>query len=197
MQSLTKDEKLALLSKKEREAYEKYVADANPRLASSTSASLFTLYSQGFSTEEILKVNPSLGLGIIVKARIDDDWDTKKQECVENLLYVARETVQKTQLETIRFICTAIAVYQKSMGDRFTKYLQTGDPKLLVDSKGDEVISYKKFKDLVEMLQALTGADNKVSGEVVHTHQVQRGSITIEPLSAEAILKQLDEGEKK
>jgi hypothetical protein len=191
------ESRLNTLSLKERDAYSKYISANKPALAPSTSAGLFALYSQGFSLEEISQLNPSLGLGIIVKASIEESWNEKRQAHLDNLLDMARQTVQKTQLETIKFLCTAIAAYQKSVGDKFSRYLQTNDPKLLVDSNGDELLSFKKFVTLTEMLQALTNTEQKVGGEITVTHNhTNKSPATIDILSAEDILKRLDSGLK-
>lgn len=185
------------LTLRESEAYQKYQNSGKPGLAPSTAAGLFALYLQGKSTEEISTLNPSLGLGLIVKTKVEGNWDILKQEHINSMFATVRETVQNTTMSTIRYLCDGIAAFQKSTGDRYAKYLQTGDEKLLFDSHGDELLSFKRFKDMVEMVQVLTGAQQKVTGEIVHTHQTNNSSVTIEPLSAEAILKRLDDGLKK
>ena len=65
-----------VLTPKEREAYQKYVEANKPPLAASTASNFFALFLQGHTCEEIAKLNPAFGLGIIVRARVDHDWET-------------------------------------------------------------------------------------------------------------------------
>jgi hypothetical protein len=132
-------------------------------------------------------------LGIIVKARIDFDWDGKKEEYINNLFSTIKEKTTQTQLEAIEFSATSMAVFHKLWNTRFKKFLQTGDESELGDLKN---MSFKVYKEISEGLLKLTGQDKKqqvISGEVVH--KIEDGK-TLAPSDAANILKIID-GSKK
>jgi hypothetical protein len=181
------------LTKRERDEYVKYVNANKPPLSPKTSAELYGLFLAGSSCEEIARLNPGLGLGIIVKARIDFDWDGKKEEYINNLFSTIKEKTTQTQLEAIEFSATSMAVFHKLWNTRFKKFLQTGDESELGDLKN---MSFKVYKEISEGLLKLTGQDKKqqvISGEVVH--KIEDGK-TLAPSDAANILKIID-GSKK
>lgn len=166
------------MTQKELEAYQKYLQSGKPDLALTTSQNFFALFLNGHTCEEIAKLNPAFGLGIIIKARVDHDWDRQREEHIQGLLASIRQTVQKTQLEGIRFVSDAITAYQKLAGEKFQRYLQTGKVEELGDLKD---MSFKTYKDLLELMMKLTGQSTeskKVTGEVVHRHQVEKAKPT-------------------
>ena len=189
------------LNQKELEAYHKYLESKKPPMAANTAANFFALYLNGYSAKEIADLNPSFGLGMIVRAKVDYEWDKARKEQLENLTSNIKAVVQKTQLEAIRFVADGLTVYQKLAGESFQKYLQTGKE----DDLGDYGnISFSQYKALLELLLKLTGQDgNKnVSGDVVHRHVVEPGIATIKidrpftAVEADNFLQQLDTGVK-
>lgn len=64
--------------------------------------------------------------------------------------------VTKSTLEGLQFASDGMAVFHRLVGDKFRRYLQTGDPKDLGDM---ENMGFKTYKDLVELLQKLTGQE--------------------------------------
>lgn len=188
------------LTPKENEAYQKYVESGKPSLSPATSADMLRLFLLGHTCEEISKLNPGFGLGIIVKARIEHKWDQHKEEHLDALLADVRRLVQQTQVESVRFVADAMAAFQKMAGERFQKYVQTGDISHLGDFKD---MGFKQYKDLLEMLQKLTGQDTqkKVGGEITHRHVMQEAAVpavrTDRPMKAQEAddLLKLIEGE--
>lgn len=171
MSNLEKAERL--LSEAELDAYRKYVESGKPALSPTTAAQFYALFLQGYSTSEILKHHPALGLGIIVRARIDYDWDFQRDEYVRQLMTGVQATVQKSTLEAIQFASDGMAVFHRLAGKRFKEFLQTGDEKVLGDWKD---LSFRTYKDFVEMLMRLTGQDDKkVSGTVRHVVETPQG----------------------
>lgn len=164
------------LTPTESEAYRKYVEAGKPSLSPTTSAEMLRLFLLGHSCEEIAKLNPGFGLGIIVKARIEHKWDQHKEEHLDALLGDVRRLVQQTQVESVRFVADAMAAFQKMAGEKFQRYVQTGDITHLGDFKD---MGFKQYKDLLEMLQKLTGQETqkKVGGEITHRHVVQESSV--------------------
>jgi hypothetical protein len=143
-----------LLNPKEKEALAKLASDKF--LSTQTAIQLFGLFLQGYSTDEIQRLNPnygSIGLGLIVKARIEHDWDAMRAEYIADLMLTVRQTVEKSVLESIQFAADGLAVYRKLVGDRFKRYLQTGNPEDLGEFKE---MSFKTYKDLIAIMQQLT-----------------------------------------
>lgn len=157
------------LTPKELEAYQKYNEAGKPPLSPATSANFLRLYLLGHDCVEIAELNPGFGLGIIVKARVEHGWDKHKEEHLDALLTDMRRIVQQTQVEAVRFVGVSMAAFQKLTGEKFQKYIQTGDTTHLGDLKD---MGFKQYKDLIEMHLKLTGQDTtkKVSGEVLHRH---------------------------
>lgn len=178
-----------VLTPQELEAYRKYVEANKPPLAGSTSTQFFQVFLQGHTCEEIARLNPSFGLGIIVRARVDFDWDRQRDEHIQHLLDNIRSVVQTTQLEAVQFVAEGLAVYRKMAGSKFQKYLQSGKEEDLGDFKD---MSFKTYKELLELLLKLTGQETttkKVQGVVEHRHTVeatQGAPAANAPMSAES-----------
>jgi len=164
-----------LLSEREQEAYNKYMHERGAPLAPSTAAKFFELYLNGHGCSEIQKLNPSFPLGLIVKARLDYEWDRARQDYILDLMKGIRTKVQQSQLEAIAFAADAMSTFHKLAGDKFKKFLQTGDASEL----GEYKFNFRNYKEFVEMLMKMTGQDSvksKVSGEIYHHHQVEQVS---------------------
>ncbi len=160
----------AVLSPEEQGALDLYrnSPDASVGLAPSTSAQFLQLYLQGYTCKEIQKQNPGFKLGLIVRARIEHGWDRQKSEYIDTLMTQTRESVQKTQLEAIRFASDGMAVHQRVLGQAFRRYLQTGDDEELGPLK--DQINIRNYKEYVALMLQLTGQDKKqqVSAEIIH-----------------------------
>lgn len=128
------------------------------------------MFLNGYTCEEIQKMNPGFKLGIIVHARVEHEWDRHKSEYINTLLTQTRETVQKAQLEAVRFAADGMTVYHRVLGAAFKRYLQTGREEDLGKQNLDSM-NIKTYREYVGLLRELTGQDKKsqVSGEIVHT----------------------------
>ena len=163
---------VAALTPRESEAYRKYMESGKAPLSPTTAAGFFQLYLQGHTCEEIARQNPAFGLGLIVRAKVDYDWDQQRIDHVQHLLDNIRQVVQTAQLGAVQFVAEGLAAFQKLAGSKFQKYLQTGKEEDLGDFKD---MSFKTYKDLLEMLMKLTGQEptKKVQGVVEHRHTVE------------------------
>ena len=191
-----------VLTPRELEAYQKYLESGKAPLAVSTSGQFFQLFIQGHTCEEIAKLNPGFGLGIIVRARVDHDWDEQRLQHVQHLLDNIRQVAQTAQLGAVQFVAEGMAAFHKLAGTRFQKYLQTGKEEDLGEFKD---MSFKQYKDLMEMLLKLTGQDGgtkKVQGVVEHRHTMeapQQATRVDRPMSAtdaSDFLARFDKGSK-
>jgi hypothetical protein len=158
------------LSQSEAVAYKVWRDSNTPALAPSLNAQLFNLFLQGKGCDEIVRMNPGLRLGQVVAARVEGDWDRRREEHLDRLLTETSLRVQQTTLETADFVCDLLAVANKEHGEKLRRYLQTGSKSELGDFK---IESLSGLKSAIEVLQKLTGQDKQqkmvVSGEVVHT----------------------------
>ena len=151
----------ALLSPKEQEALAKVVSDPTKRLAPTVAAQLFGLYLQGYDTDALVQQNPnfgSLGLGLIVRAKVEYNWDEEKDKYIQGLMANVRDKVTKITLEGVQFVSDGMATFHKLAGNKMKKYLQTGDESELGIFRE---MSFKNYKDFVELLHNLTGQGNE------------------------------------
>lgn len=187
------------LTPREYRAYRAQLSLGQLRLSPDTQAKFFALFIQGASVDDIVRLNKGFTLGQICQARVEGDWDLKRQEYIQELMISVKGIVQQSTLESIRFIVDQLAVANKKHGDAARKFLQDGDESRL---KGFEIDSLKDYQRGIEILQALTGQGNQPQTLEV-THRVDQGPmpITIDrPLSpgeASAIIRLAAENKEK
>lgn len=161
------------LTTRERGAYD-FVRNMKPTpatLSTSLQVKLFTLFLQGIDCVEIARLNQGISLGQVIIARIEGRWDEKRQDHIEKLLRDTSLRLQQTTLEGIDFIAAQLAAVHKIEGDRIKRFLQSGDK---ADLGTFDISSWKSYKEVIEILKTLTGADKKTqqhSGEIIHKHE--------------------------
>lgn len=180
---------MELLTPEEKKALKLYRAKNDPPLAPQIQMQLFELYLNGSSCEEIQRLNPNVPLGMIVRARIDGDWDRRLSDYRDRLLTEVRTRVEQVQVESVMFTADMLAAANKMNGDKLKKFIQTGDSRELGDLN---ITSLKQYRDAVELLLKLTGQDRKVEvkGEQKTTIEVRAGKLT--PKEAAALIKAAD-----
>lgn len=162
------------LAPRELAAYKFWSQSGQARLSPTLAAQLYALFLQGKTSDEILRLNKGISLAQLTWARVEGEWDLQREEYQLDLFKNTRAMLQQSSLEAVRFLTDVLAVTHKKYGDAAKKYLQTGDEGEL---KGFEVNSLGQYKQLVEILQKLTGQENprveekRVSGEVTHNHK--------------------------
>jgi hypothetical protein len=173
-EELTKKEQarqsaIAKLTDKQVLAYNFFLESAQPALAPSLNAQLFELFLTGKDCDEIRRLNPAITLGQIVAARLQGDWDLRRDEYTDSLLDRTTERVRQSTLESALLVCDMLSVVNKEHGDAMRRYLQSGDTKELPSFR---INTMQGFKYAVEVLQKLSGQDRqqqvKVSGTVNH-----------------------------
>lgn len=165
------------LSQEEKMAYDLYSASGKPSLSVDTSLKLYELFLQGTSCQEISRLNPGFGLGMIVKARVDHLWDSRRDSHLTDLYAKTGERLRQIGLESVNFISDFLAAIHKSNGDKIKRYLQTGDEDLLKTID----FSPKQYKEFIEILGKVTGAENKKTLE-------HKGTVTTVVESAPSVL---------
>ncbi len=182
------------LSDKELKALAYYRASDEYPIGVDLQAQMFELFLNGKSCDQIQKVNPNFGLGQIVSARVEGEWDEKREEYRNFLLVNTQQRVMQSQLEATVLLADILAATNKIYSQRLTKFLQTGDEKHLGDLK---INSVRGLKEVVDLLLNLTGqgAVKKVSGHIEHHHttEVKEDVKAIPTHEASEILKMLSE----
>lgn len=196
---LGKPKDLSVLLPEEKEAYDEYIGSKAPPLSPAVSSQLYELFLNGNSCQEIARLNPNFSLGMIVRARVDQFWDLKREAHLSDLLEGVRGRVQQTQLEAVAFVSGLMSAIHKFQGDKIKMFLQTGDESILASLGG--MVSFKAYKEAVTLLLQLTGQDReqKIAGEVLHKFQdSEDSSVKSKPVSpqlAAKFLKALEEEE--
>ena len=170
-QLTTTEQAIAKLPSREFDAYSYFCRTHTSPIAPSTQAQMFNLYLQGTDCEGIRKFTNGFTLGQIVAAKVIGQWDLRRQEHTDTLLNGVRARVQQIGLESIVFISDALAATHKHHGEKFKKYLLTGNEEDL----GDAPVGYsiKQYKDLLEMLMKATGMDKDKESTVNNYTMVQ------------------------
>jgi hypothetical protein len=143
------------LSLKELSELRKIANDPSKRLSPAASAQFIGLFLQGYTCEQIAEQNSGFGLtalGLIVRARIEYDWDSKREEYTKTLIENTRQAVEKTKLESIQFAADGMAVFHKLVGNRYRRFLQTGDETEL----GDFRPTFKNYREFIELMESLS-----------------------------------------
>jgi hypothetical protein len=113
------------------------------------------LFLQGYSTTEIAKLHPSFGTiahPLVVRARVDYDWDAQREQYITDLMSGARRSVEKSTLESLQLASDGMAVYHRLVGGKFRKFLETENPEDLGEWKD---FSFGKYRQMIELLQTL------------------------------------------
>jgi len=171
------EDPLEFLSPKENHAYQYFLTRKDRKesmyapIAPDAAAKLFGLYLNGLTLTEIWEQNQHFSLGQVVNSAVTDRWDLLKGDYNKRLLEQVSERAVLAQAEGVNFVVNMLTAAHKLHGEKAKKYLQTGK---IEDLGPMAAMNVKSYKDLVELLQKLTGQENtttsKVEGSVVHSH---------------------------
>jgi hypothetical protein len=151
-----RDEALERLTAEEHIEFDRYCRSGKPDLALSTSLKLYELFVQGLACVDIAKLNPALSLGAILKARIEHRWDERRDIYLAEIYGGANDRLKQIGAESLNFLGLTLAVAHKQYGEKMARYLQTGKPE---DLGTFQVQSLHQYKQVIETIRALTGAD--------------------------------------
>jgi hypothetical protein len=172
-------------------------------LALSTALKMYELFLLGHSCEEIARANENrFSLGLILDARIRHNWDERRRAHLDHIYNDVGELVRQRQTESAVFLGDILAVAHKEYGNKFRKYLQSGDPNDLDNDM--KVTSITTYKRTVEALMKVTGQDrpSKDSATLV---QVNADNVTmsagpqkqLQGEQAHSLIRLLDEFDKE
>jgi hypothetical protein len=185
-----------LFTPRERMAYRKFLATDEDPIALSTQAKFFELFVIGKSCEEIRKLNAGFSLGQIMAARLEGEWEKKRNEAAEALFEGAKQRVQQTMLETAMVFCDILTAKNKQYSDKIMRYIQTGDEAQLADL---QLGGIKGYKDLIEALQKIAGQEpSRLINDIVkknkqeQTNEGETASIPAGSFSSEQAAKILE-----
>lgn len=181
------------LTSRELAAYRFWSKSGQPRLAPSLQEQLYTLFLQGKSVDDILRSNKGLSLAQITTARVEGEWDLRRDEYLSDLLDRSRSNLQQSTLEAVQFMTDILAVAHKKFGTAAKMYIQTGDESHL---KGFQIDNIHQYKQIVEILQKLSGAEHqpkkveeRVSGDVTHHHVVDQPIVDAKTVDAATLIR--------
>ena len=149
---------MSKLSIDEQIAYDKALRSGRAPLAPTFNQKLYDLYLRGFSSADIVTANPGLDLGAVVRARVDGDWDARRDRYTGELLTDSAASLRQTAAESLNFLSLILAVAHKEHGEKLRKYLVSGDPADLGDFK---IESFKGYKLIIDTIAQLIGANQK------------------------------------
>lgn len=157
----------------EQVAYDKAIRSGRAPLAPLFNKRLYDLYLRGFSCEDISTQNPGLDTGAVARARVDGDWDERRDRYTAELLTDSAASLRQTAAESLNFLSLVLAVAHKEHGEKLRRYLVTGDPADLGDFR---IENFKGYKLIIETIAQLIGADQKKTV----THRVaQVGGVVV------------------
>jgi hypothetical protein len=162
------------LTPRERAAYRLSVDRKEPFLSPSLQDELYSLYQDGKTCEEIQALNKNLSLGMIVRARVDHEWDEKRAAYLKSMFDRAKGQAVQLSLESMGFLGDLLTAFHKHDRQKLQKFIQTGNPDELEGAMMTSASNLKLYRDVLELLLRLTGQGEtktqRVSGVVEHLH---------------------------
>lgn len=163
---------------RELESLEDWRRTKSAPMALNVAIKMYELFLNGYSCEEIYRVNGGkFHLGQIVDAKQRYEWEKRRDAQLESIYTNIEQKVYKTKNDAIVHITDTLSAAHKLWGDKIKLFLQEGDKELL---EGMDLENLKTYKELLQMLQALTTAADKVKekqiqvdGVVNHVHKVE------------------------
>jgi hypothetical protein len=148
-------------------AYDKFTRSGRASVAADYNQRLYELYLRGLSCEAISLLNPGLSLGAVVKARVDGQWDSRRDQYTADLLTESNALLRQTAAESLQFLSLVLAVAHREHGEKLKKYLASGKPEDLGDFR---IANFGGYKQIIETIARLVGADQKKT--VDHRHKL-------------------------
>lgn len=143
-------------------------------ISASLASQMYNLFEAGYSAQEIADRNPPFELKDVLYVRWKRQWDTKVLEKMNSLLQRVHHKSKMVRLQAVEYLFNHMEVLHKRYGDLMIKYLQTGREEDLPN-----LPSLKMYKDIVEVLQKLTGEDRKlqIKGDIQYINKSQSEAV--------------------
>lgn len=150
----------SVLMPNEKESMFNYIRSGGRQVPASLNQSLFELFFNGCSPEDIHELNPSFPIAAIQWMRVTYKWDDTVMTNVirNNSLLVGK--INKAQVDAAMLMSDMIAVATKKHQNKLRKYLQTSDEKNL---EGVMTLDNpERFSKMVESLIKLVYREEQV-----------------------------------
>lgn len=161
------------------------------------------LFMAGQNCDSIAETT-KLKLGVVVRLRVEKDWDVRKAEYREQQLRAARGNYQQAHLENLGHAQLNSAAARVLAEIRLLKFIATRDlDQLTVDDikRLEDPAQVKQWMDLMGKLSGQVPPDGttttRVEGEVLHRHITEGAAESLPPeppLTIQALLKAKKEG---
>lgn len=139
---------------------------------------MFDLFLNGKTCDEIRKLNKGIGLGQIVNCRVRDEWDARRDEHRRSLIEQVPPRVKDAQLIAADFLSDLLAASVLLHWDNIKKYLQDKNKAHLEGTPLEKGVTFKQIKEIVEMLRAVTGQENRKTVQVEGSVDVNQNQPT-------------------
>jgi hypothetical protein len=189
---------LRLLSKDDHRLLVKYLAKGGLPLATQTALALYQVFLSGSSLEEIHRINKALPYEAILHAYVQQDWESGRRLYFKKLQDGIHDRMLRANFETLGLLTDMLAVAHKQHGDKFRKYLASGNPD---DLKGAMTVdSIHQLLRVLESVNKSMGNDKSTLPPTVYNQQfnVQGGTVNaISSAEAARGLSELANAKKK
>lgn len=163
------------LSEKEAKVLAKYVEDGKPGLAKARSDSMKTIYTLGYSCEEIHEMFPEYPLGLILHARITHEWDKTRVDLSEKLSRI-KENVIVSKLESVQFLTEMLKAVHIKHRQEILRFLANPEreeaPKVLPNS-------LHGYQQILSLLDEVMGNNQKKDAKAGELSASPLVSVTI------------------
>jgi hypothetical protein len=119
-----------------------------PGLSTTDTLKTFAAFLDNLSCKDIVEMYPSLNMGAVLKTRVQDEWDIKKKEFLDQLYVQAMDSARKAHLDGLNFVSAIAGVFHKKYSPMIKKYYLTGDTDDLGELKD---LKFKDYKGVMEL----------------------------------------------
>lgn len=113
---------------------------------------MFELFLRGSDPTDIVRTFPGFSLGQVTRARVEGDWDLRRQEYRDSLLSDVQSRLEHAVAESAEFISVQLQVAHKQYLPKMKMFLATGDEALLGNFS---IHGWKSYTDALNALKAL------------------------------------------
>jgi hypothetical protein len=123
---------------------------------------LRTLYNVGYSCQEIHNNFPEYPLGAILLARVQQNWDEKREEHRKQLEMEILKTVKNARMESVKLVADLINATQVSWKQQLMTYLANPEKEKIPEFLPKTL---HQFTALANSLKDLTETDKNVKND--------------------------------
>ena len=149
----------------EQDALLSYVESGKPPLSRVRSDALSTIYNLGHSCTDITRMFPEYSLGLIVHAKVSNQWDNSKEELSSMIKESSINQAEAVKIDSIRFLSELLTATHVKWRKDVLRYLANPDREKAPDCLPNSLSSYKDtVRALDEFAMLNPDAANKTKG---------------------------------